>query len=65
MTSKMGAVAATLNERRHLSSKGTFLQSPPITHKQIGPVDPGVGQIIDGNETKMVAIAAILDERWS
>jgi hypothetical protein len=47
MKSKMGAVAAMLNERQRLSSKGTFL---PISHKKIGPVNPGICQIIDRNQ---------------
>jgi hypothetical protein len=38
-----------LDEWQSWSSKGTFLQSPPMSHQKIGPVDPGVGQNIDGN----------------
>jgi hypothetical protein len=48
--SKMAAVAAILDEQRSRSSKGTFLQSPPISHNTIGPVDQGVGQKIYGNQ---------------
>jgi hypothetical protein len=57
--SKMAAKAAMLDERRRWSLKETFLQSvieinfPPVTpmsHKKIGPVDPGVGQKINGNQ---------------
>jgi hypothetical protein len=43
-------MAAILNERRHWSLKGTFLQSPPISQKKIGPVNTGIRQIIDGNQ---------------
>jgi hypothetical protein len=46
----MSAMVAMLNEWRRLSSKGTFHQSLPISHKKIGPVDPGIGEIMDGNE---------------
>jgi hypothetical protein len=60
-------MAAILNERWHWSSTGTFLQSPPLTHKNIGPVDSGVRQTIDGSQIKMAAMAAILNElrHWS
>jgi hypothetical protein len=43
-------MAATLDERQRWSSKGTFLQSPPMNHQKIRPVDPGVGQKINGNQ---------------
>jgi hypothetical protein len=49
-------MAAILNERWHWSSTGTFLQSPPITHRNIGPVDSSVRQRVDGNQIKMAAI---------
>jgi hypothetical protein len=39
----MAAVAAMLDEQ---SSKGTFLQLPPMSHQKIRPVDLGVGQKI-------------------
>jgi hypothetical protein len=39
-----------LDERPCWSSKGTFLLSPPMSHPKIGPVDPGVGQEINGNQ---------------
>jgi hypothetical protein len=45
----MAAVAAILNEQQCWSSKGTF-KSPPISHKKIGQINPGVRQIIDGNQ---------------
>jgi hypothetical protein len=48
--SKMAATAAILNEQWRWSLKGTFTHSPPINHKQIGPVDPGVCQIIVRNQ---------------
>jgi hypothetical protein len=35
-----------LDKRRRWLSKGTFLQS----QKKIEPVDPGVGEKIDGNQ---------------
>jgi hypothetical protein len=46
----MAATAAILNERWHWSSEGTFLHSPPISHKKIEPVDRCVCQKIDGNQ---------------
>jgi hypothetical protein len=46
----MAAVVAILNEQWCWSLKGTFLQSPSISQKKIGPVNPGVRQIIDGNQ---------------
>jgi hypothetical protein len=46
----MAAVAAMLDEQRCWSSKGTFLQLPPMSHQKIGPVDPGIAQKIDGNQ---------------
>jgi hypothetical protein len=45
--SKMADVAAMLDER---SSKGTFLQLPPMSHQKIRPVDPCVGQKINGDQ---------------
>jgi hypothetical protein len=38
-----------------------------MSKKKIVPVDAGVRQIIDGNQSKMAAVAAMLDERrcWS
>jgi hypothetical protein len=48
--SKMAAVAAMLDQRRRWSSKGIFLQLPPMSHQKIRPVDPGVGQKINGNQ---------------
>jgi hypothetical protein len=48
--SKMAAIVAILDKRRRWSSKETFLQSPPMSHQEIGPVDPGVGEKIDGNQ---------------
>jgi hypothetical protein len=48
--SKMAAVVAMLDERRHWSSKGTFLQLPPMSHQKIGPVNTGIGQKIYGNQ---------------
>jgi hypothetical protein len=30
--------------------KGTFLQQPPIRHRKIRSIEPGVCPIIDGNE---------------
>jgi hypothetical protein len=47
--SKMAALAAMLDER---SSKGIFLQLPPMSHQKIRPVDPGVGQQINGDQIK-------------
>jgi hypothetical protein len=41
--SKMAAIAAML-------SKGTFLQLPPMSHQKIRPVDPGIGQKINGDQ---------------
>jgi hypothetical protein len=46
----MAAVAAMLDERQHWSSKGTFHHSPPMSQEKIGPVDPGVGKKINGNQ---------------
>jgi hypothetical protein len=40
----MAAVAAIFDEWQSWSLKGTFLQSPPMSHQKIGPVD----QIKDG-----------------
>jgi hypothetical protein len=34
----MAAIAAMLDERRRWSSKGTFLQLPPMSHQKIRPV---------------------------
>jgi hypothetical protein len=48
----MAAIAAILDERRRWSSKGTFHQSPPMSHQKIGPVDPGIGQKINGNHSQ-------------
>jgi hypothetical protein len=48
--SKMAGIAAILDEWWSSSSKGTFIQSPPMSHQKIGPVDPGIGQKIDGHE---------------
>jgi hypothetical protein len=45
--SKMAAVAAMLDEQ---SSRGTFLQLPPMSHLKISPVDSGVGQKISGDQ---------------
>jgi hypothetical protein len=45
--SKIAGVSAMLDER---SSKGTFLQLPPMSHQKIRPVDPGVGQKINGDQ---------------
>jgi hypothetical protein len=50
MDGNQTTVAAILNEWQHLSSKGSFLQSPPISYKKIGPIDSGVREIMDGNE---------------
>jgi hypothetical protein len=46
----MAAIAAMLDERRRWSSKGTFLQSPPMNHQKIIPVKTGIGQKINGNQ---------------
>jgi hypothetical protein len=49
--SKMAAVPAILDERRvRMSSNGTFLQSPPMSHREIGSIDPGICPLIDGNQ---------------
>jgi hypothetical protein len=46
--SKMAAIAAMLDERRRWSLEGTFLQLPPMSHRKIGPFNPGVGEKING-----------------
>jgi hypothetical protein len=46
----MAAVVAMLDERRCWSLNGIFLHSPPMSHQKIRPVDPGVGQKINGNQ---------------
>jgi hypothetical protein len=48
--SKMATVSAILDEWQSWSSKGTFLQSPPISDTKIGSIDPGVCPVIDGNQ---------------
>jgi hypothetical protein len=58
----MAAMAAILNERRHWSLTGTFLQSLPISHKEIRTVNSGVLQIIDGNQ---IQDGCHLDTEWS
>jgi hypothetical protein len=47
---KMGAVAAMLDEWWPWSSKGTFLQLPPMSHQKIRPVDTGFGEKINGDQ---------------
>jgi hypothetical protein len=45
-------MTAILDERRGWSSKGTFQLSPPISHREIGSIEPGVCPLIDGNQIK-------------
>jgi hypothetical protein len=52
-------MAAILNEQRSLT--GTFRQSAAISQEKIGPVDPGVCQIIDRNQIKD---GCQMDEWW-
>jgi hypothetical protein len=46
----MAAIVAILDEWQSWSSKGTFPSSPPISHRKIGWIDPGVRRLIDGNQ---------------
>jgi hypothetical protein len=49
-TETKSKMAAMLDERRSWSSKGTFLYAPPISHRKIRWIDPGVCHLIDGNQ---------------
>jgi hypothetical protein len=50
--SKMSGIAAILDEWQRWSSKGPFLQSPPMSHQQIGPVNPDNARVRRWSENR-------------
>jgi hypothetical protein len=63
--SKMAAIAAILNEWWHWSSKGTFLQSPPINQKKSDQSTEAFVRKSMETNFKMVAILKIETRRFS
>jgi hypothetical protein len=55
----MAAVVAMLDEQRHWSSKGTFLQSTPMSHQKTDQLPQALVRKSMETKSKM---AAILDE---
>jgi hypothetical protein len=56
----MAAVAAMLNERRRWSLKGTFLQSPPMSHQKNR--DQSTQVLVRKSMESKSKMATILDE---